>query len=296
MKDMNFDLKQIRSFNEIIKENSFTRASRNLKIGQATISHHIQQLEEALGVKLINRTSKSFSITPEGETFLDFCKNVFTQLDELRENLDKSTEGGSTDIAASTIPSTYILPAIISSLRKNNPEYYYRVHIFDSREAVEFLKEGKAELAITGKQVKHPSLEYSLILQDNIVLIGSSSSQKTMQISELGHAPLVRREKGSGTRNATDEALIAAGISPAELNNVYECTTSEGIKESVIEGIGFAFISKLAIRRELDLGILKEIKIEGFEIKRNFYIAFQKNRHLSSPARAFLEAVTDRPQ
>ena len=68
-KELNFDLKQLRSYLEILQEKSFTSASRKLKIGQATISSHIQGLEEMLGLKLIKRTSKEFTVTPEGKTF-----------------------------------------------------------------------------------------------------------------------------------------------------------------------------------------------------------------------------------
>ena len=62
-KNLNFDLNQINSFLEIKKQNSFTKAARELKISQATISHQIQSLEKELGVKLIDRSKKEFAFT-----------------------------------------------------------------------------------------------------------------------------------------------------------------------------------------------------------------------------------------
>jgi len=73
LKNFNFDLKQIRSFLEVVNEKSFTNASRNLKISQASISHQIGQLEKMLGVKLIFRNSQDFSLTGEGRIFVKFC-------------------------------------------------------------------------------------------------------------------------------------------------------------------------------------------------------------------------------
>ena len=76
-RELNFDLKQLRSYLTVLQEKNFTRASRKLKRGQATISHHIQSLEDMLGVKLIERTSTDFSVTDDGKTFKAFCEKLF---------------------------------------------------------------------------------------------------------------------------------------------------------------------------------------------------------------------------
>jgi DNA-binding transcriptional LysR family regulator len=75
------------------------------------------------------------------------------------------------------------------------------------------------------------------------------------------------------------------------MNIVFESSTSEGVKESVIAGIGVSFISNLAIKREVSLRKLKIIKIDGFSIIRDFYAVYQKNRILSNPAKVLLEKL-----
>ena len=170
--ELNFDLKQLRSFMEVLNENSFTRASRKLKVGQATISHHIIQLEKALGVKLVNRTARDVSVTEEGKVFQSFCEKLFKNIESVVSDLDRGVPAGTTRIAASTIPAAYILPKILAAVKREFPGITYRLQVTDSREAVEMVKEGSADVGIVGKEYRHPSLIYTPVCMDEIVLVG----------------------------------------------------------------------------------------------------------------------------
>lgn len=288
-KDVNFDLKQLRSFLEIIQENSFTKASRKLKIGQATISHHIQHLEELLGVSLFDRNSKNVSITHEGAIVKEFAENLFHDFEALQQSLSGEIFGGTLHIAASTIPAAYLLPGIIAEMK--SPDIHFAVASSDSREAIELVKEGKADMGIVGRRVRHPSLIYSHIYSDDIVFISPPDAPDSMSRDDLTKIPVISREKGSGTRNAAEGFLASRDILPSELKVVYECTSTDGVKESVIKGIGSAFISRLAIERELDLGLLKTVSMKGLPVKRDFYMVRLKSRKNIAPLKRFQEQL-----
>jgi len=287
----NFDLKQLRSYLETIRENSFTRASRNLKIGQATISNHINQLEKAIGAKLIDRTSTKFSVTPQGEVLKAFCEKLFSDLDRLRNDLDRDLSGGITRIAASTIAAAYILPDQIAKARKNNPDFFYKIEISDSRETVEMVREGKAEAGITGRKIIHPALTYEKILTDEIVLIAPADYPDKLEVQGIKELPLIDRENGSGTKNAWEKALSSHNILPSDLNIVFQSSTSEGVKEAVVSGIGAAFISGLAVKNELKLGLLKIIPVKDMVIKRDFFAVYQSGRQPALPAGMIIDQL-----
>ncbi|MDY6934399.1 MAG: LysR family transcriptional regulator [Spirochaetota bacterium] len=289
--EFDFNLKQLRSFLAIIDENSFTKASRRLKIGQGTISHHIQLLEDMLGIKLIHRTSKEFSITREGRVFKTFCENLFREIERLKVDFNKGIFGGIAKISSSTIPSTYILPNIIFKLNKEHHDFFYSIEIFDSREAVEMVKEGKADVGIVGKQLKHPSLTYKPVYSDEVVLIGLPKYPDFIMIDDIVNIPFISRKSGSGTRDTYETNLNQHGISPSDLRIIVECSTSESIKESVLSGIGVSFISRLAIQNELYLKTLKVIEIKGLRLIRDFFVVYQKNKHISIPVQLFIEAL-----
>jgi len=288
---LNFDLRQLRSFIEAVREASITRASRKLGLGQATISHHILQLEASLGVQLIQRNSKNFALTEEGTAFLSFCDDIFSRLERLRGEIGSGGFSAPTIVAASTIPSAYILPGAVADIRFSNQEYSFRTIISNSRESIELIKEGRADIGIVGRSTRHPSLEFHRCSSDEIVLVGLPSMPDSITPGALKSMPLVVRENGSGTRTAYEKKLSGRGVLPRDLRVAFECSTSEAIKEAVASGIGVGFISDLAIKNEVSLGIMKIIRITGVSIKRDFFIVYHKKRRLSDAARELIKVL-----
>lgn len=285
LKDFNIDIKQIRSFLEVVNEKSFTNASRNLKISQASISHQIGQVEKMLGVKLINRNSQDFSLTDEGRIFVKFCNKIMKDIDGLKSDIQTGTFGGVINIISSSIPGGYILPEILSGFKKNDKDgVYFKLEIGNSREAVEKIKQGEADIAIVGREIRHPSLTYTKIFEDRIVLVAGRDYTGSVKVTDLRTIPLILRESGSGTKNAAEIYLNQLDIIPSELNIVMECSSPEGIKEGVIRGLGLAFISKLAIEDDVKSGKLRILDIKGLDIKRDFFLVTSNVKSLHEPA------------
>ena len=292
-KDLNFDLKQLRSFIAVLHESSFTRASRRLKLGQATISHHISQLEKAMGVKLVNRTARDVSATEEGRIFLAFCEKLFKSIETLASDFDKGALVGLTRIAASTIPAAYILPKILAAVKQQFPSITYRLEVTDSREAVEMVKEGRADVGIVGKEYKHASLMYRPVCRDTIVLVGSKEFPDRIAVDEIIRLPFILREPGSGTRKCTEEALARQGITTSHLQTVLECSSTEGIKESIAAGLGVSFISRMAVSHETKQKNMKIIEVDRLKISRSFYFVYSGTKHLARPTAVLLESLLE---
>ncbi len=285
LKDFNIDIKQIRSFLEVVNEKSFTNASRNLKISQASISHQIGQVEKMLGVKLINRNSQDFSMTDEGRIFVKFCNKIMKDIEGLKTDIQAGTFGGVVNIISSSIPGGYILPEILSGFKKKEKGgVYFKLEIGNSREAVEKIKQGEADIAIVGREIRHPSLTYTKIFEDRIVLVAGKDYTGSVKLNDLRTIPLILRESGSGTKNAAEIYLNQLDIIPSELNIVMECSSPEGIKEGVIKGLGLAFISKLAIEDDVKSGKLRILDIKGLDIKRDFFLVTSNVKSLHEPA------------
>jgi LysR family transcriptional regulator, transcriptional activator of the cysJI operon len=291
--ELNFDLKQLRSFLEVLKQKSFTRASRKLKLGQATISHHIKELEEALGTELINRTSKQISITEQGRKFQIFCEQLFAGIEDFAVGIGRGVPGGITRIAASTIPAAFILPKVLAAIKSTLPDLVYRIEVAGSREAVEMAKEGRADIAVVGEEYKHPTLTYIPLYRDRIVLIGSSNDPDRISIAELSRLPFIIREPGSGTRRVYERALAEQKVRPSNLRVVMECSSVEGILQSVAAGIGVSFISGLAVKNINRKSSLKIMEVEGLEIYRHFYLVYAAKRSLPHQATIVIDSLVE---
>ncbi len=289
--ELNFDLKQLRSFLTIVGEKSFTRASRKLKIGQSTISHQMAQLEEVLGIRLFNRAGKELHLTDDGRIFVEFAENLLESVEKLKTGLGSRIPGTAVRVSASSIPSTYILPEIVAEIYRENPDYSYTVETANSREAIELVKEGSVEAGIVGKKIAFPGLKFTRCFSDEILLIGPPEGKKSIPMDKLKSLPLINRERGSGTRDACEKALNAGGILPSDLNIVYQCSSSEGAKQAVMAGMGYSFISSLAMGDEEGPRRFQVHRVEGLKIKRDFYVVFSDKRRLSEQAEVFVEKL-----
>jgi DNA-binding transcriptional LysR family regulator len=290
---MNYDLKQLRSFLEVLSESSFTRAARKLRVGQATVSNHVGQLEAMLGVTLIKRTAHDIAVTEEGKIFRAYCEKVFRDIEALEADIAAGVPAGVTTIAASTIPSAYIIPKVLAEAKKRSPDFTYRLSVADSREAVGMVKEGAADAGIVGTEYRHPSLVFTPVARDEIVLIAPRGFPARTSVKGIPSLPLIVREQGSGTRRALEEALAGSGIQPSALQVVMECTTTEAVKESVAAGLGASFVSRMAISREIKSRAFHVVDVEGLAINRSFYFVQSGKRRIQRPAALLLELLLE---
>lgn len=285
MKDINFDLKQLRSFLVVVEQRSFTRASRVLRVGQATVSNHVSALEDTLGVELIRRSSREFTLTPQGEVFREFCERHFEAVESLRRDLSGPVAAGVTVVASSTIPSAYVLPGAMARVVRANPDVRYRLEVSDSREVIEMVKEGTAEIGVSGRSARHPLLGFERIHRDELVLLAPEEGYPdAIALADIVSFPLVSREKGSGSREAYERELLSRGVSPADLRVVLECTTSEGVRQAVAAGLGMGFLSRLAVPAVPHRFGLKIVRIEALVIRRDIFLVYQRGKPLSHPA------------
>ena len=115
------EFRQLEAFVATAELKSFSQAAKYLYLSQSTISSHVQNLEDDLGRKLLLRTTKSITLTPEGETFLSYARKIVETKDQAVLSLQQSSKS-MLHIGASSIPSGYLLPKIIAGFKEKYPE------------------------------------------------------------------------------------------------------------------------------------------------------------------------------
>jgi DNA-binding transcriptional LysR family regulator len=99
------------------------------------------------------------------------------------------------------------------------------------------------------------------------------------------------REPGSGSRSALERSLVRAGASLAGLNITLELGSNAAIKDTVKGGLGVAFLSRLAIQREIDADELRAVTVSGLKLSRQFYLVYHRRRPLSAAAAVFVHVL-----
>lgn len=290
------EFKQLEAFVAVIDYGSFSEAARKLYLTQPTISAHVRSLEEELHTKLILRTTKKTTITTRGYQLYDSAVRML----EIRNNLLENFTGVQKhmiDLAASTIPSSYLLPEILAAFGKTHPDIYFHSIQADSAESINRVLDGTVDLALVGQNTRDETCVFLPFCQDKLVIATPitnhylSLQNKTVTFEDFIKDPIIIREKGSGTKKEMDLFLERIGITPSDLNVIARMNDLEGIKKSIVNGLG---ISILSARSAIDLQKTKQIllfPLEESAHKRTFYIVYSKNRILKPHVRQFIQFV-----
>lgn len=297
------DFRQIEAFVFVYRLRSFSRAGDALYLSQPTVSSHIHSLERELKVTLFDRSSKEVTPTEGGCIFYQYAVNLLETRDNAIFSLHQSSEKieGRLEIAASTIPSQYLLPPILTDFRHRYPHISFHLHQHPTRDVIRDLQDKKYQIGIVGAKIDEKNLEYEWLTSDTLVLICATSHTQfsdtnTVSWNALADCRFILREPGSGTRREFEVALNKRGISPDSLQVVAEMNSNEAIKIAVREGLGVSVVSSLSVKDYVDAGTIQALTIEGLELERAFYVVTHRNRPLSPSVTAFRQYILEHYQ
>ncbi len=294
----NLTLQQLEALIRLVEERSFSRAAKRMHLTQPSLTKHIRNVEEALDAKVVNRSSRSLTLTPEGKVLYDYARRIVRLRDEARESVLRlrDAETGEIRMAASTIPATYILPRAIGGFRERYPGIRATVRTADSSDVIEMVLENGAELGFIGKKPPAGKLVAEALWKDRVVLAVPAdhpwAKRRSVHLREVAREPFVIREKGSGTRETVEGCLReAGGPGLVRLNVAAELGSSEAVKEAILAGLGVSVISAHAIRRELKSGLLTALSIDECRVERSFYLIYRRQFDLMAHHKRFIEYI-----
>jgi DNA-binding transcriptional LysR family regulator len=287
------DLRQLEIFVKVAELKSFSKAAQALRLTQPTISEHIRTLEQELGVRLLDRLGRGAEATRAGQLLLSHATRMLQLQRETLQAMD-SFQGrlaGDLHVAASTIPGEYVLPALIGRFKEKFPDIVVSLLIGDTRAVVDWVIDGRAEVAVVGAKLAHRGIEYRELMPDELVVavpvVHPWHGKKEIALADLRAEPMLLREQGSGTRTAFESALAQAGQDLSAFRVVGEMGSTQAIKQAVKAGVGVSVISRRAVEEECRSGLVWCLKIRDLKVTRAFYIATHRDRSRSPLAEAF---------
>jgi DNA-binding transcriptional LysR family regulator len=288
----------LRGFVTLVDEGSFSAAAKRLGVTQPAISAQIRTLEEHFGAKLFERAGRSWKPTAAGEQLYAHASDLNDVAQRMEESMASFGTGpeGRLDIAASTAPGEFLLPALLGPFCERFPAIRIGVHVADTASAVEQILLRRVDLGTLGAAVAADKLELTPFATDELLLIApadhSLDSSKPVKIDDLVFQPWVLRERGSGTRTIITQAMAAIGLDLERLAIVLELGTTGAVKTAVKAGVGLSFVSSLALDPdEIDASI-KVLHVPGLNTKRTLYLAVERGRARRNSVEAVLDYLS----
>ena len=291
------DIKQMEAFVNVIKHKSFTKAAQLMYLTQPTVSAHIAQLERELATQLIVRTTKEVYPTKVGQVFYSHALQILAQRDKAVEAVRgfEAQMDGEISIGASSVPSNYFLPRLLSEFSIKHPRVSFNIQTGDSKTVVEQVLAQKLEIGLVGTVLSSKKCIFEPFANDKLVIVTPNLPQyrdiveKKYYINRLLQEPFISREAGSGTRKEAEYLIREMGFDPSKLNIVAEMQDNESIIRSVSQGLGISVISNCAAEEYRQYGKVLTYGLQQSQRSRMLYLVRHKISPLSPVAHSFYE-------
>ena len=289
-------LRQLRTFKTVADVSSFSLAAQRLKLSQPSVSYQVKELEETLGVPLLDRLGKRVQLTEAGSLLYSYARRMLDTLDEATVALEemRGIQRGSLRVGASTTVGIYLLPAALGAFKKLHPGLVISLEIGTRARVQEQVLNNELDLAVVGPASKDPDLAIIPFLSDELVVVAPAghplAARRRLSLRDLADQPFIMREASSGSRWSLEKEARKAG---ARLSVAMELGSNGAIKHAVESGLGLAVISRYAAALEFSSGRLVELDVRGFPIRRDWHIVHLRRRKLPTSVHAFIDFLKE---
>jgi DNA-binding transcriptional LysR family regulator len=257
----NVELGDIEAFAAVGHALSFKLAAETLSISPSALSRRVQKLEERLGVRLLERTTRDVRLTLQGKELLARTQDILASVDEVVTALKGEAPRRTATITVATIPSIthQLLPAVIHAFNKRHPTTRVRIKDMTTNEIFDLVLRGEADFGITSFLPHDAGLQFAALLRGKFVLVTprthALAKRKSMRWAELRDHRVISTWKGAGVRVAMDLDLAKSSNGVSTFYEVQQIYTALRFVEA---GLGVAAVPAFFIgaRERAALGVI----------------------------------------
>lgn len=287
-------LKHLRAHEATVRLGSVTAAARELLVTPPAITSQLKSLENLVGAPLYDRSVEGFVPTSIGKVLLEAGGDVDHLLARAHDKVS-ALRAGATGVVVFAAVSTakYIAPSLVAAFQAAHARISVKLVIGNRRDILRGLENNEYDVLLMGRPPEHPPIKSSVLCDHpHIIVVPPDhplAKRKLLAPSDLAGERFLCREHGSGTRLLMDKFL--ARVSPRHALDVVEMGTNETIKQSVMAGLGIAFLSAHTCIDELKDKKLKALRISGLPLVRKWHLIHRADRELSQAACVFEDFI-----
>lgn len=290
---MKIDALGLQAFIAVAEAGAFGRAAESLHITQTGLTRRLQGLEASLGVRLVERTTRSLALTPIGRDFLPQARRLLSELAAALTEIRESGKARRGEITIACVPTVGVqyLPRIIQQFSARHPGSRIRILDHASFRVAEAVLRREAEFGITLQGAHDPELVSVPLLKDRFVLVCRSdhplAAKKRLAWRELQPHALIYSGMESGNRQLLDGALGAKGTHLKASYEVQRSSTAVGL---VAAGVGVAVVPELAMQKGA-YPDLRVIPLVEPVVSRSLVLMTRRNAYLTPAAQALYDLI-----
>lgn len=259
-------LKQLKYLCSVADHKHFSQAAKACFVSQSTLSAGISELEQSLGVTLIDRSKKQVSLTAIGREVRERAVAILTETEDLMAVAESAHEPFSTEMRLGVIPTIapFLLPKILKALRKRYPKFKLYIREDQSGNLLNDLNAGELDLLLLALPYPSEGVTNQHLFYDELLLACNKGSEfskrKKLSTKVLKNSELLLLEEGHCLR---DHVLEACHLKNSDINVPYYATSLNTVIQMVANDIGISILPKMAV----DAAILRGTTVEAHTFK-----------------------------
>ncbi|HEX5234600.1 MAG TPA: LysR family transcriptional regulator [Silvibacterium sp.] len=292
------DFEQLRTFMEVSRLRSFSRAAEKLMVTQPAISAQIRTLETEVGARLFDRDGGKVTFTAAGKVFEPFAEHCLQCHNHIMVTVGElhRTPRGEISVSANEATSLYVLPAVFAQFKRQYSRVGLSIVRADRLRTVEAVLNREVDFGVVSLPVKDPRLTVDSLHRDDVVLVAPANhplaARESVKFDEILPQPLLLPKQGR-QRELIEDVFRSNDVQPRV---AMEVESSELLKRLIIAGLGIGFLPRSNVLEDARNGALKILKLEGVRLNRELALIYRKDKTLTRAAQVFLEIATGRPR
>lgn len=287
------NLTQLEVLVAVVESGGFSGAAKRLYMSQPSVSNHIRNLENSLGVQLVQRSTQGARTTPAGDVVVEHARKVFELLRSMEHQVAgfQGLEAGSLVVAGTTTLGTYLLPRLVAEFAGQAPKVECQIRVGNEDVVENWVLRGEVALGLCADTPREEQLTAQAMFEETMLLVaapGSPLAGHALTPEDLVGQRFLMREMGSATRRQQETALRLWGLDSAAQWNLWGPDT---LKEAVYAGLGVALLSEHVTARERASGLLVGLTVTPPPPSRTAYLVRRADRVLTPPEEAFVALV-----
>lgn len=291
---MEQNLSSYKIFYAVANSGNISKTAKELYISQPAISKSIQKLEESIGTKLFQRSSRGVTLTPEGQLLYSHVKTAFETLTLGEERLKRSIElgVGHLTIGVSSTLCKYLLLPYLKDFIKKYPHISISISCHSTHQTLKLLEEEKIDIGLIGKPESGKNVNFYPIQEIEDVFVATSDYLHNLKVrgvtanTILQNSTLMLLNKENMTRQYIDDYLLENHIS---VHDSIEISSMDLLIEFSKISLGVACVIKEFVKEDLACGNLVEIPLDIPIHKREVGFAYNENLKMSQSLEKFID-------
>lgn len=291
---MAVQLKGLKVFCDVVRQRSFSKAADENDISQSGASQLVQQLEEGLGVKLIDRSKRPFVLTPEGEVYYEGCREVVERYFAVEDRVRTLHQevAGRVRVASIYSVGLHHMNRCLQEFLSQHPKANVRLEYLHPDRVYQAIEDDVADLGLVSYPKSSRNIRALAWREEPMVLVCAPNhplaGRRRVSLSELDGQKIIGFDGGLTIRREIDRVLE---LYKASVQVVMEFDNIETIKRAIEIDAGVGLLPEPTVLREVESGTLMAVPLDTDELVRPLGIIHRRGKELSTAAKRFIELL-----